>query len=956
MDPRSPVTAPTVEALPPSLRALVSAHLSRLDAVWDKSEPAPSAGSIWASLPNVLAGSDFIARTLVSRPELLTQLAADDISQPRKPGELRRQIETITGSREHVTHTLRCLRQQEIVRIGWRDLAGFAPLDEVLWTLSELADAAIDAALACAHHQVRERHGEPIGEPSGDPIRLTVLGLGKLGGRELNMSSDVDLVFAFRESGYTDGTKRISNHEFFVKVGQVLIAILEEPTAQGIVFRTDMRLRPNGDSGPLALSFDAMDHYFLTHGRDWERYALIKARPVAGDTLAGNELLNGLRPFVYRKYLDFGAFEAIRAMKTLIEHELARQSLKDNIKLGRGGIREIEFVVQSHQLIYGGRNPNLQTPSLYQALIALEDAGIMPGGECEMLRHHYDFLRTLEHRLQIMDDAQTHTVPADLLSRNRIALSIDCQDAQGMDTQLASVNDDVHGLFRAVFRQDSVEVEQDNDSVITDLWHATLEPQAQTTQLARLGFIETDRVQQLLVDIRRSRFYQAFSREGRERLDRLMPAVLRVCGQADDPDTAITRLLFVIESIGRRSAYLALLGENPLALAQLVRLVGASSEISHWIGRHPVILDELLDPIAGFQIQDHAAIASELQHKLDSFEESDLETAMEILREYRQGYSLRIAAADIAGLIDINVISGSLSALAQALLCQALKLAVSTLEGVEMPGQIADLGIIAYGKLGSMELGYHSDLDMVFIYDQPDDENAARAATRRYYFNRLVRRLMHILTTRTAAGEVYPIDTRLRPSGRSGTLVTPLAAYQEYLHEAAWTWEHQALVRARLVAGGEALKRRFEHIRHKTLCRPRDSANLQQSVRAMRERMQEHRPAPKEPGFDFKHDAGGLIDIEFLCQYLVLRHAMADPALTNCRANTAIIARLVHTKKIAPEEATTLSSVLQLYLTRENALKLSRRPALAAPEAFQDERRAITQLWNKYLDPDKSLH
>ncbi|MBT6785835.1 MAG: bifunctional [glutamate--ammonia ligase]-adenylyl-L-tyrosine phosphorylase/[glutamate--ammonia-ligase] adenylyltransferase, partial [Acidiferrobacteraceae bacterium] len=503
MGPAPTLIQTAVDELPAALRSLVSAHLSRLGKPYDENDwvTAPEPG--WTSLPKVLAGSDFIARTLASQPQLLTQLTSPGtIARSRQPGELRRQIEAISGDREYVASTLRQLRQQEIVRIGWRDLAGLAPLSEVLRTLSELADAAIDCALTCAHNEVRERYGEPIGAQSGEPVQLTILALGKLGGQELNLSSDVDLVFVYRESGQTDGPKSISNHEFFIKVGQILIAILESPSAAGIVFRTDMRLRPNGDSGPLALSFDAMDHYFVTHGRDWERYALIKARPVAGDVGAGVTLLDNLRPFVYRKYLDFGAFEAIRKMKALIERQLIRQNLKDNVKLGRGGIREIEFAVQSHQLIYGGRNPDLQTPGFYTALAALENAGVFEPDECQMLRDHYGFLRALEHRLQIMDDAQTHTVPINSLDRERIALSIGCNSTQDFNSKLTTVNNSVHELFRAVFRQDGPGEDEDSDSMAGDLWHATVDTKTGIAQLATLGFTETERVHRLLANTR----------------------------------------------------------------------------------------------------------------------------------------------------------------------------------------------------------------------------------------------------------------------------------------------------------------------------------------------------------------------------------------------------------------------------------------------------------------------
>jgi len=951
MESRFPTPQRPARVLPPEVETLVQEQLTRLENVWHQHGAQTTAQSLWDALPDILVGSDFIARALMGTRALTDRL--DAVGNPADLDHLRQRVEAISGTREEVASALRGVRQEEIVRLGWRDLAGLAPLPEVLETLSTLADTAIGVALVCAYAELRERFGEPIGESSGHPVQLSVLGLGKLGGRELNMSSDVDLVFAYRENGATDGARSISNHEFFIKLGQALIDILQTPTDEGIVFRVDMRLRPNGESGPLALSFDAMDHYFLTHGRDWERYALIKARPVAGDIAGGHDLLKNLRPFVYRKYLDFGAFEAIRTMKTLIERELAKKSLTGNVKLGRGGIREIEFIVQSHQLIYGGRDPALRTSSLYDALAVLEDTGIIPGSDCAMMRRHYDFLRVLEHRLQIMDDAQTHTVPVEPLARTRIALAMGYPEAKALDAGLASVNDDVHRLFLAVFHRERGPEAQENDPLFADIWQDTLAPQDQVEQLQALGFGDAQQVLTMLAGIRHSRFYQAFSREGRERLDTLMPMVLKTCTKTDNPDTAISRVLFVIESIGRRSAYLALLSENPLALSQLTRLVSASSEISHWIASHPVILDELIDPIATYQAQDHKDIEEELQRKLGSPQGDDLEAAMETLREYRQAYSLRVAAADVAGLIDIDSVAASLSALAQALLCQALALAERTLKTREQPPSDTQLGIIAYGKLGSRELGYHSDLDIVFIYEQPESEDTSAAAARRHYFGRLVQRLVHILTTHTPAGDVYSIDTRLRPSGNAGTVVTPIKAYHEYLSTSAWTFEHQALVRARLVAGNEALKKRFDNIRRSILCQSREAADLQKALRDMRRRMRQHHGRTSKPGFDLKHSPGGLIDIEFLCQYLVLRFAPQEPALTECRGNLQIISKLAHSDRISHETATTLSRTLRLYLAKDNALKLSRREARLPAETFGPEREAIDRLWRCYLEPDR---
>jgi glutamate-ammonia-ligase adenylyltransferase len=938
-----------VNDLTADVRQLAETRATRLKELGQQRGALSGQESYWGDLAKVLAGSEFIARALSGNPSLLDKL--DAVQSPARQDTLRRQIDDLHGGREEVGAALRRVRQEEIVRLGWRDLVGDAPLSEVLETLSTLADAAIEAALRCAHSELVSRFGQPIGETSGTPVQLTVLGLGKLGGRELNMSSDVDLVFAYRENGSTNGVRSISNHEFFIKLGRALIDILQTPTAEGIVFRVDMRLRPNGDSGPLALSFDAIDHYFLTHGREWERYALIKARPVAGDIASGHELLANLRPFVYRKYLDFGAFESIRSMKTLIDRELAKKSLAGNVKLGRGGIREIEFIVQSHQLIYGGRNAALRTSALYDALTVLEEEGMLDQGDCDMLRDHYDYLRVLEHRLQIMDDAQTHAIPVEPLARTRIALAMGYRETAAFEAAIASVNDDVHRLFRSVFHHEREPNTDDHESVFADLWDETLAPEDQLTQLKTLGFKDPQQVQTLLAGIRHSRFYQAFSREGRERLDALMPLVLKSCTQTDRPDTAISRVLFVIESIGRRSAYLALLSENTLALSQLIRLVSASNEISHWIASHPVILDELIDPITAYQPQDGREIGQELERKLRSHDGEDLEAAMEALREYRQAYSLRIAAADVAGLVEIDTAAASLSALAEALLCQALAVAGRTLKTPKAPQQDAELGIIAYGKLGSRELGYHSDLDIVFIYEQPDSEDPQTAAARRHYFGRLVQRLVHILTTHTPAGEVYSIDTRLRPSGNAGTVVTPIKAYHEYLSTSAWTFEHQALVRARMITGSEALRRHFDKIRRNVLCQPREASKLQKAMRDMRQRMQQHHSRNGGSGFDLKHDAGGLVDIEFLCQYLVLKFAHRHPALTRYHGNLRILSELAASGAIASETADTLSETLRRYLAKENELKLGRRKARLPEASFVSEREAVRRLWHQYLEP-----
>lgn len=934
------------------IESLVASQLARLAEVHGQNLLDLKTHPERRGLREALAGSDFIARSLIQDAALLGHLST--LETPRATGEIAQKLATLSGDREHIARALREIRRRELTRLAWRDLAGYAPLQEVLLTLSELADAAIEAALRCAHQEIRSQFGEPIGESSGQPVALSVLGLGKLGGRELNMSSDIDLIFSYREAGQTNGAKSISNHEFFIKVGQLLIDLLQRPTEEGFVFRVDMRLRPNGDSGPLVLSFDAIDHYYLTHGRDWERYALIKARPVAGDRKAGFDLIQSIRPFVYRKYLDFGAIEAIRNMKSLIERELTKKSLENDIKLGRGGIREIEFIVQSHQLIFGGRNADLQTPSIYAALRVLAAADILPTAECATLESHYESLRTIEHRLQLLEDQQTHSLPKDAFKQSRIAHAAGFRDPEELAVHINTINDEVHRLFQTVFRQEPRFNANSPAEQFEEFWRGAVAGQIDLALLRAAGFQEPEAASELLVGIPRSRFYQAFSREGRERLDLLMPAVIQNCLGSDAPNTAIARMVFVIQSIGRRSAYLAMLAENPLALSQLTKLVCASNEVSQWIAQHPVILDELLDPIANFHPQDSDAILLELRRRMERIGD-DLEAAMEALREFRQAFTLRVAAADIAGLIDTRTVASALCGLAQAVLTESLGLAERTLKTVDRPPN-GDLGIVAYGKLGSEELGYHSDLDIVFIFDEPDSEASENGLARRYYFGRLVQRLIHILTTRTPAGDAYAIDTRLRPSGNSGTAVTPLRAYEDYLKNSAWTWEHQALVRARLVVGSQQLEERFGRIRESVLCQPRDLETLKDSIRGMRERMRKHRDSEKSPSvdFDLKHDLGGLIDIEFLCQYWVLANAADHPALIEARSSRRIIAELKARGLISESVAICLSEALEIYLSAENAMKLSHSKSHASRVGFDDHRKGIQQIWAQTLgDPTR---
>jgi glutamate-ammonia-ligase adenylyltransferase len=959
----NPQTAQAFETalnmLPPKLVSVARQRFETLIESPNLSVPLNRAGAtpmgqkVLLSLPQVLASSGFISHALHHTPDLIANLLDTDcVLHPRDLKDIETRVTNCCSTNDTVDElmsALRDIRRRELVRIGWRDLAGFSPLKEVVETLSCLADAAIRTALVVAHRETSRQHGEPIGADSGKNMGLVVLGLGKLGGRELNFSSDVDLLFAYPEPGMTSGPKAISNHEFFIKVGRHLIRILDEITADGFVFRTDMRLRPNGDSGPLALSFDAIGHYYLTHGREWERYALIKARPVAGDIQDGRDLLEILRPFVYRKYLDFGAFEALRSMKHRIERELLRRNSTGDLKRGRGGIREIEFIVQAHQLIRGGREPRLQTESLGQALTELEVLRLIDAVQADGLRTAYDFLRRTEHRLQAAEDLQTHQLPNDSFRQQQLSTASGFPNWTTFSRQLDRVLDSVHQSFEDLFTPGPGISDDDDFLEWLDIWHDSLEIADAKTTLCQHGFSQPDRVLELLEGLRNSRFYHAFSRVGRDRLDRLMPAALAQCSNSNDPMTALTRLISVIEAIGRRSAYLSLLSENPLALSQLIRLITASRGINSWIGQHPVILDELLDPISSYEVESKKEIQIELTRKVSTANPDDLEAVMDLLREFRQGYTLRLAAADIARIISQTDVSGVLSDLAESILAQSL--AASATSGQFEIDTVSphEIGVVAYGKLGSRELGYNSDLDLIFLFEPAIglDETVLYR-----HYSRLLQRLIHILTTRTRAGQLYTIDMRLRPDGRSGIAINSIESFTSYQLHKAHPWEHQALVRARVIIGSESLKKTFKKVRRQVLCLPRNETSLRQSVVEMRERVIEANCRSTDTEYDLKMDRGGLLDIEFLLQYLVLRSANQYHQLATGPESKTIIQALVDVRILESPDGVCLAEILEGYLKRENALKLQEKPALIPHSELSDERKWVCSLWRRFLERD----
>ena len=911
----------------------------------------------------VWACSDFVARSCIRYPQLLLDLlAGPDLSRAYDGEDMRRKVlqslsEVTTEAQ--LGERLRHRRRREMVRIAWRDLAGQATLDETMTDVSLLADACIDEALSLLQTWHCKEFGIPTGDRSGQPQSLVVLGMGKLGACELNYSSDIDLIFAFAEAGETHGGRGgIANERYFITLGQRLIKALSAVTADGFVFRVDMRLRPHGDSGPLALNFDAMESYYQLHGRDWERYAMIKARPVAGDLASGRRLLDILRPFVYRRYLDYGTFEALRDMKAMIDREVRRKGMQDNIKLGPGGIREIEFIGQLFQLIRGGREPALRQRGIQPVLKTLIEAGHLPAYVGSELLEDYIQLRRIENRLQAWADEQTHSLPPDdshgASAWQRLALSLESSDADTLKRQVKQLRARVQRHFEQIFIAPQAEEEhRDSAAGAVDVvdWQAVWQGD-ETMPLP--GFDDVDEIRRRLKMLRESHACRALSAQGRRRLDRLMPLLLGAVSETAqsrsdgaDPassDRTLLRIFALVEAIMRRTAYLALLIEHPLALSQLVRLCTASSWISEQLARYPLLLDELLDPRSLYAPPRRDSLEQQLTARLEAVAEDDLEQHMEVLRHFKLAQVFRVAAADLVGAIPLMVVSDHLTEIAEVILGQVLTIAARyVVADHERDAVLAGFAIVAYGKLGGLELGYGSDLDLVFLHD-----GKAELGMR---YVRLGQRIIHILTARTPSGILYEVDMRLRPSGSSGLLVSSLAAYQDYQRNEAWTWEHQALIRARIVAGAESIATRFTELRHEILTRPRDPDALRHEVGNMRERMRTELIRGGGELFDVKQAPGGISDIEFLVQYAVLRWSAQYPKLIQWTDNIRQLKVLAEVGLLTEQQSHLLIEAYQAYRSCVHRQALQQLPAVVAGDEFSEYRRAVTGIWEQFMAP-----
>jgi [glutamine synthetase] adenylyltransferase / [glutamine synthetase]-adenylyl-L-tyrosine phosphorylase len=877
--------------------------------------------------------SRHLQRLLQAHPALATATGAN-LETPLGTAELEDWLAAEPLTEDNLKPALRRLKQGAYARICTRDLACHATLTEVTEAMTSIAEVTVAVALRVLESSLASRYGVPR-NIRGEAQHLIVIGMGKLGGRELNVSSDIDLIFVYPDDGDTDGERSISNFEFFGRLGKQLIAAIAEITGDGQVFRVDMRLRPNGDSGPLACSFQMLENYFITQGREWERYAWIKARPIAhhGATARLDELETIRRPFVFRKYLDFGTINAMRELHAQIRREVAKKDMADNVKLGPGGIREIEFIAQVFQLIRGGRDRSLQIKPTVHVLRLLVDRGQLGLDAVVELTTAYDFLRRLEHRLQYLDDAQTHSLPGQADDRELVAQAMGFNTFEALAMELDDHRQNVARHFEAVFADPN-----ERQHALDGVWQRP-DDDNPADDLSRMGFRDAASARARLTGIRAGTRYQQLSEVARGRFDALVPRLIEAAAALPNADAALSRGLDLLEAVSRRAAYLALLQQYPQALQWVAKIVGSSSWAATYLNRHPVLLDELLDARLLEATPDWPTFRSHLEHLLDDVE-PDTERQMDLLREAHHAQVFRLLTQDLSGVLTVERLSDHLSELADIIVDQALRHA--WLKLLKRHLEAPRFAVISYGKLGGKELGYASDLDLVFLFDDPAPEAAE-------IYARLGTRLNTWLSAQTSAGQLFETDLRLRPNGDSGLVVASIEAFRKYQLESAWLWEHQALTRARYTAGDPAVGAAFERIRCEILGQRRDLGKLREEVLAMRQKMLDAHGGKSEL-FDLKHDPGGLVDVEFIVQYLVLGHAWRYPELTGNKGNIALLAMAADHGLIPADQAETVRNAYRDYRRMQHGLRLNNLPSLIEAAAVATKVAAVRELWQTVFE------
>ncbi len=958
-------------AVPASLADAVDNWFERLEQRFPGGADAFVArGGDLAALTRLVACSEFAGGVMLRHWDWLLGSAGDG-SLSTLPGsdELVAAFDELVadkGDRDSMLSGLRDIRNRSLLRILYADLIEDASVEEILVALSDLADHAVRAAVGFARRQLFARYGDLVRD--GKPVPLVVVAMGKLGGRELNFSSDIDLVFLYPSDGETSGDRAVTAHEFFTRLVRRAVALLEEVTADGFVYRVDTRLRPFGDSGPPVVSFAGLESYLLQHGRSWERYAYVKARVILPDDEEG--IASDLRaeiidPFVYRRYLDYGVFESLREMKALIAAEVEKREMADNVKLGPGGIREIEFIVQSLQLVRGGSVSGLRSAELKSALKHAVGDRDMTRETGARLLEAYNFLRRIENRLQAVRDRQTHDLPSSAAERDRLAFAMRRPDWATLDADLAAVRGYVSDRFAAIALRDGGASDDVGErAAYLSLWSARADAAAWAEALDARSVTRPREVAEVMAGFAARPTTRRIDTVAAERLRQFLPAMLGLLPGRSEPATLLERVLNIVDRVLRRSAYLALLNENAAVLERLVELCESSGYLAREIAHFPALLDELIDARRYATAPDLAEMRADLERRILGADPDDSERQVEILGEFKRANVFRLAVADFSGSIPIMKVSDRLTDLAELILGRALQIARADLAvrygeprfDLDDRRHTAALGIIAYGKLGGMELSYGSDLDLVFLHDSRGGHQAtdgAKPIDNGVYFARLARRLVHFLTIQTGSGALYEIDTRLRPSGRSGLLVTSIDAFERYQLENAWTWEHQALLRSRHVAGSSIVAREFERIRARTLRERVDRGALASDVVKMRRRMRGELDRSSDERFDIKQGRGGVADIEFLVQYLVMANAALHPAVIHYPDNIRQLGTLAAAGVLSEDVSRRLQEIYKRYRSRMHRLALDERKAHADAGEFTGERAFVSDLWrHTFVDVD----
>jgi glutamate-ammonia-ligase adenylyltransferase len=882
----------------------------------------------------VLMASDFAYESFLREPELLgpglITLMSDPQHADARALQLPARIDEAGAMR-----ALRQYRRREALRLIWRDVNGFDSVEDTLAGSSALAESCLAAALQYAEGEFIERHGVARGIDE-TAQRMVVLALGKLGGGELNFSSDIDLILAFPENGHSDGPRPLPNETYFARLGQLLVKLLAQITADGYVYRVDLRLRPFGSAGRVALSFAAMEQYYQREGRDWERYAWIKARVVAGDVAAGKRLIASLRPFVYRRYHDYTAFAGLREMKALIDAEVARKDLAQHLKLGPGGIREIEFIVQLLQLIRGGREPALRECGLLPALAACEQLGALHAASARRLRDAYRFLRRVENRVQMLRDEQTHELPLDAPTRARLAATLDYADWPALAAEVARARAEVSEEYASLLRPVPAARGATDTSTTDVYWRGLKEGVANVDGLAALGFAAAEPLHAQLTALVGGSATRALSARAGACFDRLMPQLIESAAASVAPDACLERLLRLVHGVLRRPAYLALLEEQPAARERLVALFADCALLAERVIAHPLLLDDIFDARVELALPQRSLLAAEIERRIGQLDADDAEAEIELLQEEKQSAAFRLGLAYREGGLDAIASARGLSDTADVILAQVLNLAqrdVARQHGRLGAGSIA---IVGYGSLGGAELGFASDLDLVFVYDgnlSQRESDGARPLEGSRYFARVAQRVVHWLTTQAHAGRLYEVDVRLRPDGGKGLLVTSLDAFADYQRERAWIWEQQALVRARPIAGDAATMHAFSALRAQLLMRERNGDDVRAQVTSMRARWRSERDRSSVTRFDLKQGSGALLDIEFILQTLVLLQARAHPDLLADGNSAALIAAAARAALLSAEQARVLAQAHAALLKASLACTLDARSRLVARDA-----------------------